>query len=98
MTKSSSEFNDNNSRQLVFHAQFKKDIKHWKKTSITVYEHIFELIEEIEQNPFKGTGHPKYLKHFKVWSRHITEKDRLVYGVSADQIDFYQCRFHYDDK
>jgi toxin YoeB len=39
------------------------------------------------------------LKHLggEVWSRRITEKDRLVYDIQSDAITIIACRFHYDD-
>lgn len=46
-----------------------------------------------------GTGKPERLKHLdgEVWSRRITEKDRLVYNIGSDTITIVACRFHYDD-
>jgi Txe/YoeB family toxin of Txe-Axe toxin-antitoxin module len=32
-----------------------------------------------------------------VWSRRITEKDRLVYDIQGDAIIIVACRFYYDD-
>jgi Txe/YoeB family toxin of Txe-Axe toxin-antitoxin module len=39
------------------------------------------------------------LKHRggEVWSRRITEKDRLVYDIQSDVIAIIACRFRYDD-
>jgi len=31
----------------------------------------------------------------EVWSRRITEKDRLVYDIQSDTITIIACRFHY---
>ena len=33
----------------------------------------------------------------EVWSRRITEKDRLVYDIQSDVVTIIACRFHYDD-
>jgi YoeB-like toxin of bacterial type II toxin-antitoxin system len=46
-----------------------------------------------------GTGKPERLKHLggEVWSRRMTEKDRLVYDIQSDVITIIACRFHYDD-
>ena len=51
------------------------------------------------RSPRTGTGKPERLKHLggEIWSRRITEKDRLVYEISADVINIIACRFHYDD-
>jgi hypothetical protein len=46
-----------------------------------------------------GTGKPERLKELggEVWSRRITEKDRLVYDIESDVITIVACRFHHDD-
>lgn len=59
---------------------------------------IFELIKDVERNPFSGIGKPEPLKHkFKgLWSRRITKEHRLIYKVTAEEIIFVSCRFHYE--
>ncbi|KVH05340.1 hypothetical protein WS84_27785 [Burkholderia anthina] len=61
---------------------------------------IASLINECRREPFKGIGKPEALKHDQrgLWSRRITEKHRLVYGVTASDILVMRCKGHYDDK
>ncbi|HAZ43797.1 MAG TPA: Txe/YoeB family addiction module toxin, partial [Cyanobacteria bacterium UBA11371] len=33
-----------------------------------------------------------------VWSRRLTQTDRIVYLVSEDRIEFLQARYHYSDR
>ena len=49
------------------------------------------------RDPFAGIGKPEPLKHLggNVWSRRITEADRLVHEVFDDRIEFLQARYHY---
>jgi toxin YoeB len=49
--------------------------------------------------PVRRAGRRVKLKHLggEVWSRRITEKDRLVYDIQSDAITIIACRFHYDD-
>ena len=57
------------------------------------------LLKDIMRHPTEGMGHPEQLKgRMNTWSRHINEKDRLVYEVSDDEIVIKQCRGHYGDK
>jgi toxin YoeB len=51
------------------------------------------------RTPRTGTARPERLKHVggEVWSRRITEKDRLVYDIQHDLIIVLACRFHDDD-
>ena len=64
-----------------------------------VLSRIIRLIAETMRTPRTGTGKPERLKHLggEVWSRRITEKDRLVYDIQQDAIVIVACRFHYDD-
>jgi toxin YoeB len=57
------------------------------------------LLAETARTPRTGTGKPERLKHLggEVWSRRITEKDRLVYDIKSEVITIIACRFHYDD-
>jgi toxin YoeB len=49
------------------------------------------------RDPFHGIGKPEPLKHLgsDIWSRRVTSKDRLVYRVESDNVDFLQERYHY---
>ncbi len=69
------------------------------KRSIKKIEKIFE---ELQQNPYEGTGKPEALKHqYKgFWSRRINNKDRLVYEVREHIVSVFvvSALGHYDDK
>jgi toxin YoeB len=75
------------------------DLEAWSTTNPKVLAKIIRLIAEITRTPRTGTGKPERLKHLggEVWSRRITEKDRLVYDIQADTVTVIACRFHYDD-
>jgi len=76
-----------------------EDLEAWSTTNPKVLARIIRLIAEIVRTPRAGTGKPERLKHLggEVWSRRITEKDRLVYDIQHDMITIVACRFHYDD-
>lgn len=54
-------------------------------------------MDAVLRDPFRGIGKPEPLKHVggNVWSRRVTEVDRLVYEVFADRVEFLQARYHY---
>ena len=70
------------------------------------------LIEDIILAPREknAVGNPEQLKHYdiEVWSRELTKKDRIVYGIEPGKnydmseeeeiIVFYQYLGHYADK
>ena len=76
-----------------------EDLEAWSTANPKVLAKIIRLIAEITRTPRTGTGKPERLKQFggEVWSRRITEKDRLVYDIQDDMITIIACRFHYDD-
>jgi toxin YoeB len=76
-----------------------EDLEAWSAINPKVRVRIIRLIAEITRTPRSGTGKPERLKHLggEVWSRRITEKDRLVYDIQPEVITIIACRFHYDD-
>jgi toxin YoeB len=76
-----------------------EDLEVWSTTNPKVLAKIIRLIAETTRTPPTGTGKPERLKYLggEVWSRRITEKDRLVYDIQSDVVTIIACRFHYDD-
>ena len=78
----------------------------------SVQSKLLYLINDILDNPReKNTlGNPEELKHkeLETWSRELTKKDRIVYGIEPGKnydmpeekeiIVFYQYLGHYEDK
>jgi toxin YoeB len=87
-------------RELVFDVNFLVDLKYWVETDRKIALRLLTLVEEIRRNPFEGIGKPEPLKYrdANVWSRRLTQTDRVVYVVSHDRIEFLQGRFHYHDQ
>ncbi len=58
---------------------------------------VLDLVAASLRDAHSGIGKPEHLKYLgaNVWSRRITETDRLVYEVFADRIEFLQARYHY---
>jgi toxin YoeB len=75
------------------------DLEAWSTTNPKVLSKIIRLIAETTRTPRSGTGKPERLTHLggEVWSRRITEKDRLGYDIQSDVVTIIACRFHYDD-
>jgi len=85
------------SRQAVFQPEFREDLKYWVRTDRKIALRVFDLIEAIMRDPFRGIGKPEPLKFILAgaWSRRLTQEHRVIYTVSDDRIDFLQCRYHY---
>ena len=70
------------------------------------------FVNDILKNPRnkEAVGNPEELKHTEkeLWSRELTKKDRIVYGIEpggdydmpeeVEIVVFYQYLGHYDDK
>jgi toxin YoeB len=81
-----------------------EDFNFWLDNDSNISDKIRNLITQIQQDPFKGSGKPEALKHGLqgYWSRRITGEHRLVYSVDGkkgenQKCSIIQCRFHYDD-
>jgi toxin YoeB len=81
----------------VFHPEFREDLRYWVETDRNTALRIFQLIEAVLRDPFRGVGKPEPLRYVLAgaWSRRITLEHRLVYRVSGNRVDFLQARYHY---
>lgn len=84
-------------RDVVFHPEFREDLRYWAETDRKVALRAFDLIEAIMNDPFDGIGKPEPLKYLapNTWSRRLTQEHRIVYMISRDRIDFLQARYYY---
>ena len=73
------------------------DLRNWVETNRKVALRVVDLMEAALRDPYAGLGKPEHLKHLggTVWSRRVSETDRLVYEVFANRIEFLQARYHY---
>lgn len=82
--------------------QAEKDLRHWQKANLKVFQKCLKILKELENNPtsLETTGHPEWLKGNLTGciSRRITQSDRCVYQVFEEEkiIKVLQMRFHYD--
>lgn len=73
------------------------DLRYWVDEDPRVARKVLKLIEAARRTPHHGEGKPEPLRHLgpDVWSRRITQEDRLVYRVLTDGIDVLPARYHY---
>ncbi len=85
-------------RAAVVQPECLEDLRYWVDTNRKVALRALDLMDAVLRDPFAGVGKPEHLKHLggNVWSRRITEVDRLVYEVFPDRVEFLQARYHYD--
>ena len=87
-------------RKLVFDDEAQHDIQALLVSEPKLVKKIFDLIADIQKHPFEGIGKPESLKHDLAgfWSRRVTDKHRLVYKITDDEVIVIQCKDHYEDK
>ena len=84
-------------RKIQFSNDAINDLKKFKSAEHKLAFKIFELIIDIQNDPFKGLGKPEPLKgNYKgFWSRRINDEHRLIYSLTDELIIIYSCFGHY---
>ena len=69
----------------------------WQTIDRKIVKKINELIKDIQRNGNEGIGKPEPLQHelSGYWSRRITEKHRLIYFITENQLVIIGCSGHY---
>jgi toxin YoeB len=78
-----------------------EDYLYWQSQDKKTLKRVNALIRDIERNGNEGIGKPEPLREdlSGYWSRHIDDKNRLVYRILAGGIiEIHTCRSHYGDK
>lgn len=72
----------------------------WQDQDKKTLKRINKILKDIQRNPFSGIGHPEPLSGNLSgwWSRHIDEKNRIVYRSTKENTTILSCRRHYADK
>ena len=84
-------------RVCIIQKQFREDLQEWIKQDRRIAAKILDMMNEVLRDPYLGRGKPEPLKHLpgNLWSRRITQEDRLVYRVYENKVDFLQAKYHY---
>ncbi len=92
-----SKSHDCSPRLPSFDPQFLEDLEYWVSRDTKKAKKVLKLAKASLRDPFTGEGHPEPLKYLgsDIWSRRISEVDRLVYMVEHNVIHFLQARYHY---
>ena len=87
-------------RDAIFSSGFREDLTFFVRTDRKLAQRLLRLVEEILRGPFRGIGKPEPLKHIgsDVWSRRLTQADRIVYRVTDRGVYFLQARYHYGER
>ena len=87
-------------KAVVFQGRGWEDYLYWQTQDKKTLKKANQLIQDIGRNGYEGIGKPEALSNdlSGFWSRHIDEKNRLVYRIKDGKIEIIQCKGHYDDE
>ena len=87
-------------RSLVFEGNTWEAYEAMRENDNNLHKSLRKLLKEMlrSNDPSKGTGKPEALKHnlSGLWSRRISQKDRLVYKFDDTYIYIFAIGGHYD--
>lgn len=87
--------------QIEFSVEAAKDLLKMKKSDPQAFKKLEQLILELREHPYTGTGKPHQLRHLEgVWSRKLDKKNRIRYMVNETSVVVFiiSTLGHYDDK
>jgi toxin YoeB len=87
-------------RSLVFEGNTWEAYESMRESDKVLHKSLRKLLKEMlrSDDPSKGTGKPEPLKHnlSGLWSRRISQKDRVIYKFDDDYICIFALGGHYD--
>ena len=77
-----------------------KQFFHLAEREKRLFKALKKIIEDTQRNGTSGLGHPEPLSENLSgwWSKHIDEKNRLVFRVVNETVEIAECCTHYGDK
>lgn len=86
-------------RSLVFEGSTWDEYENLRETDKKLHKVLCRQLKEMMRgNPAEGTGKPEALKHnlTGLWSRRLSQKDRLIYKFDKSYIYIFAIGGHYD--
>jgi len=87
-------------RSLVFEGKTWEAYEALRQKDKKQHERLCQILKELLRNdPRYGLGKPEPLKHnlTGLWSRRLSDKDRLIYRFDKQSIFIFAIGGHYDD-
>jgi len=86
-------------RSLVFEGNTWAVYEALRKKDKNLHNALCRLLKEmLRDDPSTGTGKPEPLKHnlSGLWSRRISQKDRVIYSYDSQYVYIFAIGGHYD--
>mgnify|MGYP001071606610 FL=1 len=88
-------------RSLVFEGSTWIEYEKLRENDKKLHKALCKLIKEmLRDNPAVGIGKPEMLKHnlTGLWSRRLSQRDRVIYKFDDKCLYIFAIGGHYDDK
>jgi len=89
-------------RSLIFEGSSWETYEKLKEKDKVLHKNLRKILKQLlrDEDPSEGYGKPEKLKHSLagLWSRRISQKDRLIYAFDEDAIHIFAIGGHYGDK
>lgn len=89
-------------RSLIFEGSTWEEYEKLREKDKVLHKSLRKILKQLlrDENPAEGYGKPEMLKHSLagLWSRRISQKDRLIYTFDEESIHIFAIGGHYGDK
>jgi toxin YoeB len=89
-------------RSLIFEGSTWEDYEKLREKDKVLHKNLRKILKQLlrDEDLSEGYGKPEKLKHSLagLWSRRISQKDRLIYSFDEDAIHIFAIGGHYGDK
>jgi toxin YoeB len=86
-------------RSLVFEGDTWNAYEQLRQNDKKLHENLCKILKEmLRGDPESGIGKPEPLKHklSGLWSRRLSQKDRIIYKFDSDYIYIFAIGGHYE--
>lgn len=88
-------------RSIVFEGDAWEQYEAIRAKDRQLHRNLCRILKEMQRaDPARGIGKPERLKqNFRgLWSRRLSQKDRIIYRFDEDAIYIFAIGGHYDDR
>jgi len=88
-------------RSLIFEGTTWEAYEDLRKKDKILHKNLCKILKQLQRDdPTQGYGKPELLKHSLagLWSRRISQKDRVIYNFTDSSIHIFAIGGHYGDK
>lgn len=87
-------------RSIVFEGNTWAVYEELRLKDKVLHKNLCKILKEMQrENPEEGSGKPEQLKYglTGLWSRKLSQYDRLIYRFDADSIHIFAIGGHYEE-